>query len=53
MQINIVCGLPGAGKSTYVQRHLGEHDLVYDYDVDCHHVIVTQKYTITSCRTLI
>lgn len=32
MQINIVCGLPGAGKSTYVQRHLGEHDLVYDYD---------------------
>lgn len=32
MEINLVCGLPGAGKSTYVKRHMTDHDLIYDYD---------------------
>lgn len=32
MNINIVCGLPASGKSTYVKRHMTEHDLIYDYD---------------------
>jgi 5-methylcytosine-specific restriction endonuclease McrA/predicted kinase len=29
----IVCGPPGSGKSTYVQRHKGPDDLVIDLDV--------------------
>lgn len=32
MKINIVCGLPASGKSTYVKHHMTEHDLIYDYD---------------------
>jgi tRNA uridine 5-carbamoylmethylation protein Kti12 len=32
MQINIIAGYPGSGKSTYVRDHVGQHDLVYDYD---------------------
>ena len=32
MQIHIVCGLPASGKTTYVERHRGMHDLTYDYD---------------------
>ena len=32
MNINIICGLPASGKSTYVKRHMTEHDLIYDYD---------------------
>lgn len=32
MQIKIVAGYPGAGKSTYVQKHRTDHDLIYDYD---------------------
>lgn len=32
MDIVVVCGLPGSGKTTYVKRHMTEHDLIYDYD---------------------
>ena len=32
MDINIVCGLPGSGKTTYVKHHMTERDLIYDYD---------------------
>ncbi len=32
MNINVVTGLPASGKSTYVKRHITEHDLIYDYD---------------------
>lgn len=32
MEIKIVCGLPASGKSTYVKRHMTDHDLIYDYD---------------------
>lgn len=32
MNITMVCGLPASGKSTYVKRHMTEHDLIYDYD---------------------
>ena len=32
MNINIICGLPASGKTTYVKRHMTEHDLIYDYD---------------------
>ena len=32
MRINIIAGYPGSGKTTYVKRNLGQHDLVYDYD---------------------
>lgn len=32
MDIDVVCGLPGSGKTTYVKRHMTEHDLIYDYD---------------------
>lgn len=33
MKIHIVIGYPDSGKSTYVARHLTNHDLVYDYDL--------------------
>lgn len=32
MQITVVAGYPGSGKTTYVHNHVGLHDLVYDYD---------------------
>lgn len=32
MSINIVCGLPGSGKTTYVMNRKAKHDLIYDYD---------------------
>lgn len=36
MNINVICGLPASGKSTYVKRHMTEHDLIYDYDSMMH-----------------
>lgn len=32
MEVNMVCGLPASGKTTYVKQHMTEHDLIYDYD---------------------
>lgn len=32
MEVNMVCGLPASGKTTYVKQHVTEHDLIYDYD---------------------
>ncbi|HJF47575.1 MAG TPA: HNH endonuclease [Limosilactobacillus oris] len=32
MDINLVCGLPASGKTTYVKQHMTKHDLIYDYD---------------------
>lgn len=32
MKITVIVGYPASGKSTYVKRHQGQHDLVYDYD---------------------
>lgn len=32
MRINIVCGYPASGKTTYVRAHTGNHDLIYSYD---------------------
>lgn len=31
--VTLVCGPPGAGKSTYVKEKKGPHDLVLDYDL--------------------
>ncbi|WP_203633743.1 HNH endonuclease [Lacticaseibacillus suibinensis] len=32
MRINIIAGYPASGKTTYVHKHAGQHDLIYDYD---------------------
>lgn len=32
MKLYIVYGAPCSGKSTYVKKHIGNNDLVYDYD---------------------
>jgi shikimate kinase len=32
MKVNIVCGPPGSGKSTYVRKHMEHGDLVMDQD---------------------
>jgi hypothetical protein len=31
--VTLVCGPPASGKSTYVEQHKGEHDLIVDLDV--------------------
>lgn len=32
MKIKLVYGAPCSGKSTYVKEHVGEHDLIWDFD---------------------
>lgn len=32
MQVNVVHGAPLSGKSTYVKEHIGENDIVFDFD---------------------
>ena len=32
MQLKIVYGAPCSGKSTYVKNHIGDNDIVFDYD---------------------
>lgn len=31
-KVVIVYGRPGSGKTTYVKNHIGDNDIVYDYD---------------------
>lgn len=31
-KVVVVYGRPGCGKTTYVQNHIGENDIAYDYD---------------------
>ena len=31
-KVKVVTGAPCSGKTTYVSEHIGDHDLVYDYD---------------------
>jgi predicted kinase len=31
--VTLVCGPPASGKSTYVEQHKGQHDLIVDLDV--------------------
>ncbi|PTH16537.1 hypothetical protein BU607_08410 [Staphylococcus auricularis] len=33
MQLVVVYGAPNSGKTTYVQQHMEEQDIVYDYDI--------------------
>ncbi|WP_338080203.1 HNH endonuclease [Companilactobacillus mishanensis] len=33
MKIHVLSGYPASGKSSYVASHVGEHDLVFDYDL--------------------
>ena len=32
MRINVVFGAPCSGKTRYVSKHVGDHDMIYDYD---------------------
>lgn len=31
-KVIVVYGAPGSGKTTYVKEHIGNNDIVYDYD---------------------
>lgn len=51
--ITLVCGPPGAGKSTYVQDHAQPADLIVDYDNIGHALGSPDRHTHTAIHTVI
>jgi hypothetical protein len=51
--ITLVCGPPGAGKSTYVQDHAQANDLIVDYDLIGHALGSPDRHTHQSIHPVI